>query len=543
VRFKILTLFFFLISAYLVRSQTVRLFSDKEIDKKMNFYLQKADSCKINFDYSDSFKYISEVLSYARKNNNRNAEIFCNIKLIELYRHAALFEKADVYLKKATVLIKAHGDKVSDYNLMYYYNRKAALFSEYYRIPDSTLYYSKKALVLSEKLQNSAIRFTSLMEIGYAHEKKNNLQEAVNYYQKSYELSKKNRKIAESCDALVNTARVFEKMKNYKKALEKCNEGLVILEQKDNFFQKLLFYDIKQKTFEKLGDKTAAYENLKLRLKYTDLYYEKNASDKLLEEGKQYELLEKDRQIFKNKQDINEVKKNQLLLMSILLLFVLGLLSLLYYSKKNKIANKQLDFLSKENAFLLNEAKHRIKNNLQIIIVQVSEEIDKMQNTNSDYVAIKKILVKVESISTLHRHLYQSKDKKSVDIQEYLNEIISNFSDIFEEKEIEVNYKLTKLNVSIDLAMYLGLLTTELFINSIKYAFTNQKVKIISLQVYNNLNILHLEYNDNGEEAIGKQIEPNLVTKICRQIKADYKIESNFGFEIFVSKDLTNSNG
>lgn len=307
--FKIRILFLVIASSCFGYAQTVDLFPDKEINKKMNSYLQKADSCKVHFDYDDSFKYISEVLTYAHANNNRNAEILCTIKLVELYRYAALYYKANFYLKKAASLIQMQEENVSDNNLMYFYNRKAALFSEFYHLPDSTLVYSKKALVLSDKLQNKGIYFTSLMEIGYVYEQKNILQKAVEYYLKSYEFSKANHNKSQSCDALVNTARVYDKMKNYQKALEKCNEGLAILEQNDNLFQKLLFYDIKRKVYESLGDKAAAYDNLKLRLKYTDLYYEKSARDKLLEEDKQFELLERDREIIKNKQDIDRVKK------------------------------------------------------------------------------------------------------------------------------------------------------------------------------------------------------------------------------------------
>lgn len=238
------------------------------------------------------------------------------------------------------------------------------------------------------------------------------------------------------------------------------------------------------------------------------------------------------------KKDIEEVKKNQLLLMAIILLFVLGLLSLLYYSKKIRIANKQLDFYSKENAFLLKEANHRINNNLQLIIVLLNEELDKIEDKNSDNSSINKILAKVESISTLHRHLYQSNDKKSVDIKEYLDEIVDNFNDIFIEKNVVVNYKLERINLPIDLAMYLGLLTTELFINSIKYAFNNQENRIISLHLHQKESVLYFDYSDNGEKAIGKKIEPNLVLTICKQIKAKCKIETKSGFEIYVTKEI-----
>lgn len=532
-----LILFFLFFSSNLIGQITI-VNKNKELEKKLNIYLQKSDSCKVKFDYSNSFKYISEVLSYAKENKDVNVEILCNIKLVELYRHATIFVKAELYLHRTENLIRYNKAKVSDFNKMYFYNRKAALFSEFYHKPDSTLYYSKKALTLARKLHNSNFEFTSLMEIGYYYEQVKDLKNALKYYQTAFELAKKNSKKSACCDALINLSRVYEKSKNYKEALEKCNEGLAIINNDDNFFQKLLFYDIKHNIYENLGDKSAAYDNLKLRLKYADLYYEKNAQDKLLEENKKFEILEKDKVILQRNKDIEEVKRNQILLIAIILLFVLGIISLLYYSKKIRIANKQLDFYSKENAFLLKEANHRINNNLQLIIVLLNEELDKIEDSDSDNSSIKKILIKIESISTLHRHLYQSNDKNTVDIKEYLSEILINFEDFFSKKEVVVKYDLEKINIPIDMAMYLGLLTTELFINSIKYAFNNQSSRLISLKVNQNESVLHFDYTDNGEQSIGKEITPKLVTTICKQIKADYKIETLSGFEFYLTKKL-----
>ncbi|WP_177177103.1 tetratricopeptide repeat-containing sensor histidine kinase [Flavobacterium urocaniciphilum] len=509
----------------------------------MNFYLQKADSCKVKFDYANSYKYISEILTYAKENKDFNTEILCNIKLIEIYRHAALFNRSEKYLNRVTALIKEHKSKVNHYNLMFFYNRKAALFSEYYRMPDSTLIYSKKALQIAEKLKNNSFKFTCLMEIGYVYEQKNDLENGIKFYLKSYEFAKSIKDKSQTCDALVNSARVFEKLKKFTSAIEKCDEGLKLLENDDNYFQKLLFYDTKQNAFEHLGDKSSAYDNLKLRLKYTDLFYENNAKEKLLEEEQQQEILNRDHQLLKSKEDYEKARKNQFYLVFIILLFIFGLLSSLYYSNKVKIANKQLDIYSKENAFLLNEAYHRINNNLQLIIVLLNEELDKLEHSETDQSSILKILSKLESISTLHRHLYQSKDKKSVDIEIYLNEIVNNFKELFIEKEIKVHYEIKKLDISIDIAMYLGLLVTELFINSIKYAFVDQDERIISLQVFKENNSLKLNYKDNGENTIGKSITPNLIITICKQIKAEYSIESKEGFEIYISKILSERNG
>lgn len=521
---------------------TFSVVSQKKTNSNINVYLQKADTCRVKFEYANSFKYISKAITIAQKNKDINAEVLCNIKLIELYRHATLFKKSDYYLKKTTALINNNKSKISNKNLMYYFNRKAALFSEFYHNPDSVLHYSKKVLTIAQSQFDENIEFTSLMEIGYAYEQKNNFQQAINYYEKALELAKKSNKKDQCSNALVNIARVFDKKNEYKKSLEKCDEGLTLQKNGNDFFQKLLFYNIKQKVYEKMGNKAAAFDNLKLRLKYTDLYYEKKINDKLLEEEKRYELLEKDKKITEQKINIDLIRKQRFLLASIIMLFVFASIALSYYSGRLRSVNKKLDDYSKQNAFLLKEANHRINNNLQLIIILLNEELDKIENINSDAVAIKKVLAKIESISILHRYLYLSKEKNTVRIDEYLTAIVYNFSDIFTDKKIKLNLEIEKHNLLIDLAMYLGLLTTELFINSVKYAYTEQQEKKINLHVYKSENKLHYIYNDNGQQAKGSTIKPKLIIKICKQIKADFVIETKNGFEISISKEIPPKN-
>lgn len=236
-------------------------------------------------------------------------------------------------------------------------------------------------------------------------------------------------------------------------------------------------------------------------------------------------------------QDIKEVKRNLLLLMFVIVLFASGLVLLIYYSKKIKIANKKLDFYSKENAFLLNEAHHRINNNLQIIISLISNELIKPNNMNN--ASLQKILSQIESISTLHRYLYKSEDKKMVDIKGYLEEIVLNFKDICIEENITTKIKIESQLIPNNTAMYLGLLVTELYINSIKYAFENQEDKIINLSVLSISNELKLRFSDNGKTLKDTVIEPQLVISLSKQLKASCNINTENGFLFELTKDCS----
>lgn len=512
-----------------------------QIKKKENpeYFLKKADSCKIVYDYPNSLKYISKAKTYYKKTNNIDGEILCKIKEVELYRHATLLENAANSLKEIKTKINQNKEKISNYTLMYYYNRKAAILSEYYKNYDSTFYYSKKALTLAQNTNHFDISLTSLMEIGLVVELQEKYDQAIDYFTQCKLLAKQLNNNQIELDALANLARVYEKNGEYLKSIEACDEGLSIQEETISDLQKVLFYQTKQKAYNLLGDKTKAYENLLLRLKYTDLYYKKSEKEKLLEIYNRHKLKEKNEQILKDQETIKTAKKKQLFLMYFFIISFTIIIVLAYYNKKINMANQKLNLYAKENAFLLEEANHRINNNLQIVIFLISNELEKV--SNKENYTINKILYKIKSIAILHRYLYKSKDKQKVDITNYLTDIIKNFEDLFRENDIKIETYFNTSIVANDDAMYYGLLLTELFINSIKYAFDNQEEKLITLRMYDKGNKIYFNYTDNGKNTIGKEIIPELVINLCKQIKGNFTITTKNGFEIQISTEINTS--
>lgn len=494
-------------------------------------YLKKSDSCKVISDYTNSFDYALKAEMLFKQIGNVDGEILCKIKFAEIYRHAALFQTSEMNLERAKIAINLNRRKVNPSVLMYYYNRKAALFNEYHKMTDSAIYYSKKALQLANP-NNNEIKLTSLMELGFSYEIEHNYKKALKYFERAVNLSQNLKDEQIESDALINIARVYNKLGDYENALKACDRGLKLQEIFNSDIARAALYQTKQAIYEKQGDISLAYKNQSLRMFFINQYYKNNTKDKLIELTKHKEINEQNEQL----KTIEQVKRNQILLTVIIFLSVLGLTLLLYYTKKIKITNNQLDIYSKENVFLLEEANHRINNNLQIVIFLISNELSKDENKENH--TITKILSKIESIALLHRYLYKSKDKQKVDIKDYLLDITRNFETFFKENNIQVEASFNSKIIANDDAMYYGLLLTELYINSIKYAFDVQENKRIELKVYEFNNKLHFDYSDNGEKTIGKVVKPELVINLCNQIQAKFTIETKRGFEIYLEKEL-----
>src|SRR5690606_12189546 len=159
-------------------------------------------------------------------------------------------------------------------------------------------------------------------------------------------------------------------------------------------------------------------------------------------------------------------------------------------------SNRKLQLLSQENEFLLSEANHRINNNLQLVVILISDQLKKSSPDNA--FQLKSILTKVDAISTLHKHLYKNRDKSKVDVANYLNDVKVSFFEVFKENDIQTDFKIDSVDISSDHAMYFGLLLSELCINSIKHAFDNEDSKTINFRLTHKENRMYFNYSDTG---------------------------------------------
>ncbi|MFV0566290.1 MAG: histidine kinase dimerization/phosphoacceptor domain -containing protein [Flavobacteriaceae bacterium] len=510
-------------------------------------YITLSDIFKSQYNYKNALEKLHEALRIYKANQDGNGEFYCYLKLAELYRDRTLLKEADAYLKEAEHILKNEETTISETNLLTYYNRKAAIFSEYHRKPDSTLAYSKKVLDLAKTHDNLQMQFSGLMEIGKVYEDEKKLLKAWPYYQQALQIAEQQKNTSNKSNALINIARIYHKNKQLDMAIQTCNKGLEFIKAEQYTFQKFLFYDILQKVYEEKGDKAKAFDYLKERLALTETHYNNLHNDKVLEYENRYDLIEKEKAISDQNRKLavveKELEKEKSITAGIVMLAVfisvLVVVSFLYYLK-SKSKNVQLEKISKQNEFLLQEANHRINNNLQLIIVLIEDELQKHTGTLEISLPLKKVLAKLDAISTLHRQLYKSEEKSKIEIHDYLMGVKQNFNTLFVEHDVQTNFIVEKNLLPTDTALYLGLLVTELCTNSLKHAFLGQKHKAIGVKLnVENEYILHFEYTDNGQANFSdKDIKPKLIDKLCRQLKVIYKITYQDGFVFNFIKQL-----
>ena len=519
------------------------LLSPSSQKQQVHLLFGLADAYKLKLDYTNANENYSKSFITISKIKDKQLEFLYYVKKAEFFRKRAMHLDAVKELDKALVILK--NTPINDLYLSKYYNRKAALFTEHYQLNDSTLYYSNKSLVLAKKIKDNDAIFYSLLEISGVYERKKDYKTSLKYLDEIIAFAKSNNMKQQEADAYISYVMVLARSNQLEKALKASLYAADFSKKNKFLYNEIIFNQNIQNLYFRLNNIEKAYEYLKQRLELTTKYDEIKKEELLFNLETQYKLADKESQIKINNLEIINQKKalasNKVNLYIALVLFVFSIVVavlIAYFLKRSKKSNKQLQILSSENEFLLSEANHRINNNLQLVVILITNQLKKASETEK--IQLKNILIKVEAISTLHKHLYKNEDKQTIDIADYLKDVKTSFFDVFKENDITTNFDVNSLEIATDQAMYFGLLLTELLINSIKHAFKEQDYKVIDFTLRVNNGLLLFIYSDNGISLANKSIKPKLVDKICRQLEMDYNINTDNGFNFSMSKKINN---
>ncbi|MGD1713553.1 PAS domain S-box protein [Dapis sp. BLCC M172] len=155
-----------------------------------------------------------------------------------------------------------------------------------------------------------------------------------------------------------------------------------------------------------------------------------------------------------------------------------------------------------EKEVLLKEIHHRVKNNLQVISSLLRLQSRYIEDENVMEM-LKESQNRVRSMALVHEHLYQSKDLSRIDFSEYIRNLASHIFKAYEVKTrgVKLNVKVVPVFLNIDTVVPCGLIINELVSNSLKYAFPEESLGDIFIDLnydHNNENKFILQVGDNG---------------------------------------------
>jgi len=143
---------------------------------------------------------------------------------------------------------------------------------------------------------------------------------------------------------------------------------------------------------------------------------------------------------------------------------------------ERKLIYQQLQASLKEKEVLLQEVRHRFKNNMTVMMSMINLQCEKIEDEQICD-ELKKIVDRISSMVLVHNQLYKSKDFLKVDINKYINRIAENLFVSHGVDTAKISLKIGKNDIalSLDSAISCGLITNELITNSLKYAFPEDR--------------------------------------------------------------------
>jgi two-component sensor histidine kinase len=517
----------------------------KSDSEKIELNICLADIYKLKLDYEKSNTYYSNAYKIIKETKNVQLEFLYYIKLGEFYRKRSLYTESVNELKKAENILKVHD--IDEKYLTKYYNRKAALFTEHFNNNDSTIYYANKSLGFARKVNDKDNIFYSLLEIAGVYERNKDYKKAISALEEIIEFAKCNNMPQQKADAYISYIMTLARDNQVKLALEKALYAAEFSKQNNFLYNEIIFNENIQNLYSRLNNTEKAYEYLKYRLELTDRYNDLKNEEVLYNLEAKYKFKEKEDLIkiknleIKNKiEDLDRSNLKIYLVSGLFLITILITILTIYFLNKSKHQNKKLQDLSKQNQFLVSETNHRVNNNLQLVSLLIENNIRNKENS-IEKSELNQLLTKVEAISSLHRHLYINSNDDSIDIKNYLLDIENNFKALFLDENIQIKMNLDSINIKSGTSLNFGLLLTELFINSMKHAFVDAQDKLIQVSLNMLANNLEFKYTDNGEKGKNSVINPIMVSQLCAQLDVDYKINTQTGFSlVFIKKNFRN---
>lgn len=176
-----------------------------------------------------------------------------------------------------------------------------------------------------------------------------------------------------------------------------------------------------------------------------------------------------------------------------------------------------------EREVLLREIYHRVKNNLQII--QSLLRLGSRDLSDQQREPFENAVRRIGAMARVHTLLYNSPDLASIDFKDYLDGLVREIADAYgaEERGIETILRAEPMRVSLDMAVPLAFIATELLTNAYKHAFPEDRTGAITIEARREDGHGQLIIADTGvglpaDPAPRRPLGLTIVSKLVQQI-------------------------
>lgn len=478
--------------------EAIKLFEElKDINELAHCYSQMGIAYYLQYQYDNALKYYDKSIELYKKNTNKK-------------------DLAGVYINQGISYTYVKKMDLAEIN----YNEALKIYQEINYEP------------------GFAPAYNSLAKIYYA---KKEYAKAISYYKLAEQYSLKSNNKYHLITNYNSLATCYKELKEYETAKAYSEKSIAISKEVGSVERELFCHETMADILFSMGDYKNAYASFQNYASLKDTLFNQDKNDAIAEMQAKFD-------VEKNQQKVKEIElqkkiddeantKQRLLFMVVIVVILISLVfTILLFRNKQKVnslleqKNAAIQANLEQKEVMMSEIHHRVKNNLQM----VSSILDLQARDLTDEKSMRVIedsLSRINAISLIHQRLYQSDNIRGIKINTYLQElafdILKNFSSSVTTTPIQLTCKVADLNMDLESAIPIGLITAELITNACKYAFLSIEKPEITITLNKQQDALVLIVTDNG---VGKQAAVNesgtsfgtkLIKSLSRKLRAE----------------------
>lgn len=199
-------------------------------------------------------------------------------------------------------------------------------------------------------------------------------------------------------------------------------------------------------------------------------------------------------------------------------------------------AGRQMLASLREKEVLLKEIHHRVKNNLQIISSLLVLQSEKLKDSGAKEI-FAECRERIQFMASVHQQLYASGNLMRIEFGKNLSDIASNLmrSHVLTGCDVTLETRVSPLKLDIDTSQALGLIATELILNSLKHGFKGRETGRIVVELLSEdpckLVVVDNGIGLQGNAGIGRsaRMGVGLVKALTRQIRGAFELVNESG--------------
>lgn len=225
--------------------------------------------------------------------------------------------------------------------------------------------------------------------------------------------------------------------------------------------------------------------------------------------------------------------------------FLLTYANVLGAAIQNHRNTQRIEALLGTQKLLFSELQHRVKNDLQIILILIELQQRRVTGEEArEHLNI--ILGRIDALRLVHERMFAGKSLDGVDLAEYLGLLSATrfqMHGLEPAGPIKLTTEIAPVTIDHDLAVSLGLIANEFLTNSLKHAFPDGSgtISINGTSLENHR--LRLTFADDGKGQVARSTEAGsgtgqrLIAMLSRQIDAEvvWKTERGTSLELTFS--------